>query len=170
MLIILKRSVFLVTVSTPTNKKEMPSIASPSCVYRFTWCTDLTYSPQLKQGDSAVINTCYPKDSLTVSTAVTGTMPCPRFTLYCLQHPQPFVQNIDGGVYVPVMFRPTSWTGPFPDTQVFRAVILIPANGALLGRGEPPVHLHQPTAVFPGYVSQLCHKIPETQVAYLASP
>ncbi len=59
-------------VFQPLNSETL----SPDVLYSQFF---LIYSPQLKQGDSAVINTCCPKDSLTVSPAVKGKCPYPHY-------------------------------------------------------------------------------------------
>ena len=58
------------------------------------------------------------------------------------QQPQPFHQNIDRRVDIPVVLCSAGWADPYPDAQIFHIRVLMPAAAAHLAAGEKCADLH----------------------------
>ena len=65
------------------------------------------------------------------------------------QQPQPFQQDIDRRIDIPVVPCSTDWANPHPDSQVLHVGVLAPAAAAQLTAGEECADLHD-LFVLPG--------------------
>ena len=113
----------------------------------------LTYSPQLKLGDSAIYNTCLKNQDL-----------------QCLLHgsmSQPFFQYIYCCISVSIMQYSTLRALPISNAQIFYLCILIPTATAYLTACKVSVHFDYFCTEFQRLIFQNFDKFTKCKVAYL---
>ena len=96
----------------------------------------LTFSPRLKQGDSCINHHCTATEAVASYTMSDRRyFPCvPRYGMYLSSGLllKPFMQNINGSVFIAVVNRVTRRTFPLTDAEVLDSHILIAAATACL--------------------------------------
>ena len=96
----------------------------------------MTFSPRLKQGDSCINHHCTATEVVASYTMSDRRyFPCvPRYGMYLSSGLllKPFMQNINGSVFIAVVNRVTRRTFPLTDAEVLDSHILIAAATACL--------------------------------------
>ena len=118
----------------------------------------LTFSPRLKQGDSCIDHHCTATEVVASYTMSDRRyFPCvPRYGMYLSSRLllKPFMQNINGSVFIAVVNRVTRRTFPLTDAEVLDSHILIAAATACLAARIECRYTNYCTTVPIGFVLQ----------------